>query len=131
MIIFGWGHRGHRVKGETFLCPVCGTHQIYWHRWLRKYFHLFFVPLFSLGDDRNLSRIECSGCGSDFDETVLHGHSPAIRALEQGQPASFDPREDLTTTAACPTCGRQNSIHTRVCPRCETRLTTAHENRER
>jgi len=29
---------------------------------------------------------------------------------------------DLQATAPCPKCGRVNSVHTHVCPRCETRL---------
>lgn len=34
----------------------------------------------------------------------------------------LDPNEDLISTAECPQCGRENSVNTRVCPRCETRL---------
>ena len=30
--------------------------------------------------------------------------------------------EEVASTAACPTCGRVNSVLTRVCPRCETQL---------
>jgi hypothetical protein len=30
--------------------------------------------------------------------------------------------KEFATTTACPQCGRLNSAHTRVCPRCETRL---------
>lgn len=30
--------------------------------------------------------------------------------------------EDVYSTKTCPTCGRENSISTPVCPRCETRL---------
>ena len=29
---------------------------------------------------------------------------------------------DVQATLACPNCGRVNSVHTRVCPRCEARL---------
>jgi hypothetical protein len=44
---------------------------------------------------------------------------PPIAAYEHKR-ADFDPREDLHATVACPICGRENSMYTRICARCET-----------
>ena len=43
----------------------------------------------------------------------------AIRGADQRAAVA-----DVQATAPCPHCGRVNSVHTRVCPRCETRLRT-------
>jgi hypothetical protein len=121
-VVFGRYRRPHRIKGETFLCPTCGSHQYFWQKSLRAYFHIFFIPLFRVGDDQVLPQIECAGCGNQFHERVLHKTSALMAEIESRGPAKFDPKEDLTTTAECAVCGRKNSVNTIVCPRCETRL---------
>ena len=79
------------------------------------------------GHDDPLPNIECLGCRTVFHEDALkeiftnEWESSAL-APDENQRVEYDPRERLTSTVAGPKCGRENSSHTRVCPRCETRL---------
>lgn len=126
-ILFGTTTRKRQVRGDnTFECPCCASPQPYWHLYLRRYFHVYHLLFVPYGHDDPLPLIQCGGCGTEFHEAVLRGepipgYSPALAPYENQQ-AAHDPKEDLASTSRCPKCGRENSVHSKVCPRCETRL---------
>lgn len=113
-----------KLKSGVFQCPGCQTVQSYFELRRQKYYTVFFMRAFAVDFPEDTGQIECCGCGGQFDQAVLRGYSERLAAYEDLKPKKHDKHEDLQTTAPCPNCGRENSAHTRVCPRCETRLNT-------
>lgn len=108
-----------RIKGDVFACPVCRTHQSYYELYREKYYTVFFLPTVAIDDPEETGMIECCGCGTQFQETATYGHSSKLAPYDKQKPVAHDKYEDLQTTLPCPNCGRENSAHARVCPRCE------------
>jgi len=73
-IIYGTrGNFSDLSRGE-FDCPHCRNHTSYRLREVKRYFTLFFLPIFPTGS--GLRFVECDSCGSQFNEAVLKS-SPA------------------------------------------------------
>ncbi len=69
MIIFGTRVR-HKVIGEgQFFCPRCQAQRAYQHKRASRYFALYFIPIFPMGQLGEY--VECQTCGTTFEPAVL------------------------------------------------------------
>ncbi|XZE19723.1 DUF4190 domain-containing protein [Pirellulaceae bacterium SH449] len=69
MIIFGWGSRKSVSGSGHFDCPLCKTTTPFQHIKSRRWFNLFFVPIFPLsGSDDS---INCMTCRTSFRPDAL------------------------------------------------------------
>lgn len=69
LLIFGISARYKTLGTGTFHCPHEGADREFHRRQARRWFTLFFIPVIPL---RVLGEfIECTGCGSAYDEVVL------------------------------------------------------------
>lgn len=77
MIIWGSKSITGTLGAGNFNCPVCATHRPYDQKRVRRFFTLYFIPLFptsTLGQ-----YVECRGCQGTFEPGVL-SYDPAIEA---------------------------------------------------
>ena len=70
-MLFIWGFKGirKRLSDGQFYCPDCGDYRQYILFMVRRWFTLYFIPLFptsKLGE-----YVECQTCKSTFNERVL------------------------------------------------------------
>ena len=65
LIIWGFKIRYKVLDTGTFLCPRCGADRPYQHRVGRKWFRLYYVPLFPVGDPVN-EHVRCDACQGLF-----------------------------------------------------------------
>jgi len=72
ILIFGTRGRWSRHRHDTgeFFCPKCGGDRQWVRSVLRRWFTVFFVPLFPVGRPV-VSAIQCTTCATRFDEDVL------------------------------------------------------------
>jgi hypothetical protein len=93
MIIWGSTGREVQVGQGQFYCPQCQSQQHFFHNRLARYFTLYFIPLFPIGNHGEF--IVCGGCGGQFSMDVLQYKPPssserlahALRAdLDAGMP---------------------------------------------
>lgn len=69
LLIWGWKARYSTRGTGTFYCPNEGGDRPYRHQRAQRWFTFFFIPLIPL---KVLGEfIECSSCGSSYDEVVL------------------------------------------------------------
>lgn len=74
MIIWGSRPVTSAISSGTFDCPECKRSALYQKKRLRRFFTLYFIPLFPT---ENLGEwIECGRCHSKFKETVLQNRLP-------------------------------------------------------
>jgi zinc-ribbon family len=66
-----WGSKGvTKVAGSgEFHCPSCGTTKPYAHKLLKRYFTLYFIPLFPT--DTITEYVECEACAGTYKSEVL------------------------------------------------------------
>jgi predicted RNA-binding Zn-ribbon protein involved in translation (DUF1610 family) len=66
-----WGAKTiFKLLGEgVFNCPTCGPAGHFRHKQARRWFTLFFIPVFPFKDQGR--HVECANCGSTFHEGVL------------------------------------------------------------
>ncbi len=71
MLFIVWGFKAlYKTLGEgTFYCPQDGGDRAYRKRQARKWFTFFWIPIIPLGVLGEF--IECTSCGSTYDEAVL------------------------------------------------------------
>jgi zinc-ribbon family len=69
MIIFGWRTRWKPVAHGRFHCARCGTDRNGAVRNARRWFTLFFIPVFPYRDLG--SYVSCSFCHTTYDPSVL------------------------------------------------------------
>ncbi|MBC8354422.1 MAG: zinc-ribbon domain-containing protein [Planctomycetes bacterium] len=129
MLKIGTTTRRRRLRRESaFDCPHCKAMRPYRRKCVSRYVTLWYIPIFRDGAEDPTPNIECEGCRREFHEDILRSDL-VVQAAEslldpyENQQVAYDATEDLSTTAPCPHCGRENSARARVCPRCETRLT--------
>ncbi|HET9171012.1 MAG TPA: hypothetical protein VFN97_16360 [Actinospica sp.] len=58
------------LANGTFLCPQCGADRAYQHRVGRRWFTLYFIPLFPISGRLN-EHVRCETCKGMFQTTVL------------------------------------------------------------
>jgi uncharacterized tellurite resistance protein B-like protein len=83
MIIYGTRTIGRTVNSGAFFCPLCKTQRPYSQIVNKRYFTLYFIPLFPVYTQGDY--VQCSGCGEGFASEVLSGgagQSPAALNLE-------------------------------------------------
>ena len=97
MPIIIYGSRGifSELSDGDFDCPHCQNHSSYRLRQIRRYFTLFFLPVFPISSATRF--VECVHCGSQFNEGVL-----------DYRPASAE--DDLLVLAASSQLKEGNSI---------------------
>ena len=83
LIIFGtkgrWSKRQHDT-GE-FFCPNCGGDRQWVRCVLRRWFSLFFIPLFPMGKPV-ASAVQCTTCDTRFEEAVLGQPTASVLTAE-------------------------------------------------
>jgi hypothetical protein len=78
VIIFGTRNRIGTVERGTFACPRCGPGQSYERKHAKRWFTLYFIPIFPVGDLGQF--IECGLCRGTFKIEVLSLRAPASSA---------------------------------------------------
>ena len=76
MIIWGHYHRDRCEDTGTFDCPTCGTPQPFDFVRTYRYFHIWFIPLFSKG--AVAEHVVCSACESHHSIGVLSKQAAPI-----------------------------------------------------
>lgn len=87
MIIYGTSTRERVVGGGEFVCPCCKFQRIYSEIESRRWFALYFIPLFPvyyLG-----RRIQCHSCGHSFGLEVIQIASPFHNQPGEVPPAAI------------------------------------------
>lgn len=68
-LIWGTKVRFKTIANGTFFCPRCGGDRPYERRQARRWFHLYYIPLFpisTLGE-----QVRCGVCQASYNEAVL------------------------------------------------------------
>lgn len=68
-LIWGTKVRFKTIANGTFFCPRCGGDRPYERRQARRWFHLYYIPLFptsTLGE-----QVRCGVCQTSYNEAVL------------------------------------------------------------
>ncbi|MBL0212953.1 MAG: TerB family tellurite resistance protein [Myxococcales bacterium] len=92
IIVYGsYGITYSKGSGGEFHCPTCSAPRAYRHRRVRRFFHVFFIPLIPL----NLAGeyVECGQCRGTYKLGVLEtskalgaaGQAPVAPAISEGQ----------------------------------------------
>lgn len=112
MIIFGTRTRVSTVERGQFICPRCGPGQKYERKHAKRWFTLYFIPVFPVGDLGQF--IECGLCHGTFKVEVLSLRLPPVpdvgleselkravlRALLLHLPAGEQPERDAQAQAS-------------------------------
>lgn len=69
MIFWGTKFVKRTLETGTFLCPNCTAEQPYTKISGQKHGHLYWIPLFSMGDP--IEYVECQQCKSEWQPSVL------------------------------------------------------------
>lgn len=84
MIIFGWGNRQSVVSEGNFECPVCCSTTQYNQLRSRRWFTLFFIPVFPISQSQD--SIQCRNCQSVMPMQAFSDQSPTF-----GTPSRLSP----------------------------------------
>lgn len=69
-VIFGFRTRASKVSEGEFFCPRCGADRHYVLQRLRRWFTLFFLPVFPMSGDKG-QQVKCQTCSTAFRPEVL------------------------------------------------------------
>jgi Zn finger protein HypA/HybF involved in hydrogenase expression len=75
IIIYGWRGLTSNLSEGDFDCPHCQNHSSYRLRQVRRFFTLFWIPIFPISSA--VRYVECDHCSSQFREEVLDYRSPS------------------------------------------------------
>jgi hypothetical protein len=70
ILIFGVRSRARTVSTGTFFCPNCSADRHYMLQHIRKWFTLFFIPIFPV-DKGSFQIVRCGTCNTAFRPNVL------------------------------------------------------------
>lgn len=78
-MIFIWGSKGRTksVASGNFHCPDCATHRDYDQKEVKRWFTLYFIPIFPM--NKLGEYVECGACKSTFNSRVLDFDPDAAR----------------------------------------------------
>jgi len=76
ILIFGIRSRPHIVGNGTFFCPHCGADRGYVLVRYRRWFTVFFIPIFPV-DKGTVEVVRCGTCNSTFRPEVLQAPTSA------------------------------------------------------
>ena len=102
MIIFGTKGVETVADNGEFFCPACRARSRYSLVRVKRYFTLYFIPLFPMGSVGEY--VTCFGCGGNYDTMALERDASWVEPVDQ-------PWE-------CPACGNRNPGEHRECVRC-------------
>jgi hypothetical protein len=71
ILIWGFKARAKTVSTGEFFCSRCGADRSYVLQQIRRWFTLFFIPLFPAGKALG-EQVKCSTCGARFQSEVLN-----------------------------------------------------------
>jgi hypothetical protein len=71
LLIFGFRARAKALSTGEFFCGRCGADRSYVLQQIRRWFTLFFIPLFPVGKALG-EQVKCSTCGTCFRPEVLN-----------------------------------------------------------
>lgn len=82
-IVWGFKYRWSvkRDQGGQFFCPVCGGDRLWVKAIVRRWFTLFWIPLFPTGKPAG-EAVQCETCHTRFEPTVLHQPTSTEMATE-------------------------------------------------
>jgi hypothetical protein len=107
-IIFGTRARATNVSTGEFFCPRCGADRSYVLQRIRRWFTLFFLPIFPIGKSLG-EQVKCSTCGTKFRPEVLNTPTSAsfsenlrgaVRVASMSMLAAGDPNNGAARAAA-------------------------------
>ena len=81
MLIWGTKPVKRRIDVGEFHCPQCGSQQPYQRMSVRKHGHVYWIPLFGMGDP--VEYVECRTCGGQFVPEVLERQSSGDDAFHK------------------------------------------------
>ncbi len=82
IILFGVRGRMHTIATGGFFCPRCNGDRQYEQKAVRRWFTLFFIPLFPISGSSN-GFVHCTTCQGNFAESVLNlPTTDALRGLQ-------------------------------------------------
>jgi hypothetical protein len=102
MIIYGTRGRETTAGGGRFFCPQCRDDANYQHQKVKRYFTLYFIPLFPM--DTLGEFVRCQGCKGEYDMKVLNFTREVYEAAMQPW--------------SCPSCGNANTADHSDCVNC-------------
>jgi Tellurite resistance protein TerB len=70
LLIWGFKTRYKTVSTGVFFCPQCGGDREYVHKVGRRWFRLYYIPLFPVGSTRN-EVVQCNTCTKYFTMAAL------------------------------------------------------------
>ncbi|HSA51431.1 MAG TPA: zinc ribbon domain-containing protein [Yinghuangia sp.] len=79
MLIWGFKTLFKTLSEGVFFCPQCGGDRSYQLKLARRWFTLFFIPVFTYKQDG--VHVECQVCKGTFAETALQRQTNAAMAL--------------------------------------------------
>ena len=71
ILIWGFKARAKTISTGEFFCSRCGADRSYALQQIRRWFTLFFIPLFPAGKALG-EQVKCSTCGARFQPEVLN-----------------------------------------------------------
>lgn len=77
MIIYGSRTLTSKEHAVSFYCPTCSDHRQGWQMSLKRWFALYFIPIFPMYSQG--SHVECGSCGGTFDNEILNYDPEAER----------------------------------------------------
>jgi len=117
ILIFGFRARAKNVGHGEFFCAHCGADRSYVLQHIRRWFTLFFIPIFPAG--RVLGeQVKCTTCGSAYRPDVLNAPTSAAfsenlrgatRVAAVAMLAAGDVRNEAARTAAVDAARRAGS----------------------
>lgn len=75
MLIWGFKTIFKTLSEGVFHCPRCGGDRQYHLKLARRWFTLFFIPIFPFKQQG--THVECATCGGTYEDTVLQGATSA------------------------------------------------------
>lgn len=150
MIILGATPRYKTIGKGQFYCPHCGATTLYERKKATRYFTLYFIPIFPMGEMGEV--VQCQTCHTIFEPGVLNFNAPERKLtlsemlndlkplLDGGMPIEYLVR-DLTAAGlersvalalidtqigsernACHNCGLTYSPNVSTCAECHNPL---------
>jgi uncharacterized tellurite resistance protein B-like protein len=71
IFIFGFRNRASKVSEGDFFCPRCGADRHYVLQRFRRWFTLFFLPIFPMSGAKGGEQVKCQTCNTAFRPEVL------------------------------------------------------------
>lgn len=84
MIIYGTRGRESTIEQGAFNCPRCGMNRTYQHIQVKRWFTLYFIPIFPIGTVGDY--VQCDSCSGTFGAEVKSAMPPVAAGYISGAP---------------------------------------------